>query len=112
MIDDLKVYPRNLDTELERAYVQQLGQYINFFSTGVPFWTPYIFLPNIPSMAFNFMDRGYPIDLLEMAVLKARRANRHDFIHPTWSDSKTKNEVHLGDRIPPWEQQPQTNSQL
>ena len=47
---------------------------------------------HMKSMVINFMDRSYPIYLLERSALKARRTNRHDLFHCTQSDSKTKND--------------------
>ena len=51
----------------------------------------------LKSMAIYFMDSGYPIDLLEKATLNRgfqvqRWVNRHDLLHPAWSDPKTKND--------------------
>ena len=41
-------------------------------------------------MTEHFLDRGYPIDLLQDAAIKARRMDRDRLLHPTastWSKS-------------------------
>ena len=35
------------------------------------------------NMTVHFLDRGYPIDLLRDAAIKARRMDRHQLLHPT-----------------------------
>ena len=47
---------------------------------------------HMKSMAIHFIDRGGgdPIDLLDKATLKPRKANTHDLLHPAQSDPKTK----------------------
>ena len=45
---------------------------------------------HMKEMTINFLKRGYPIDLLQEAALKARRANRQDLLTPNTLTQKSK----------------------
>ena len=44
----------------------------------------------LKEMTFHFLNRGYPIDLLKQAALKARRLDRNLLLHPFPRQDKQK----------------------